>query len=40
MSVEAVFASGEIARRRPSPFALGLQEIVSGALGTLSPRKR
>src|ERR1700744_2310903 len=33
MSVEAVFASGEIARRRPSPFALGLQEIVSGALG-------
>src|SRR5665213_1055447 len=33
MSVEAVFASGEIARRRPSPFALGLQQIVSGALG-------
>ena len=37
MSVEAVFASGEIARRRPSPFALGLQEIVNGALGAPAP---
>lgn len=32
MSVEAVFASGEIGRRRPSPFALGLQEAVGAAL--------
>jgi len=28
MSVEAVFASGEIGRRRSSPFALGLQEAM------------
>ena len=29
MSVEATFVSGEIGRRRPSPFALGLQEATS-----------
>ena len=32
MSVEAVFDSGEIGRRRPSPFALGLQEVVGAAI--------
>ena len=32
MSVEAVFDSGEIGRRRTSPFALGLQEVVVSAI--------
>ena len=39
MSVEAVFASGELGRRRPSPFAVGLQQAMSGsssAVGILS----
>lgn len=38
MSANAVFVSGELARRRPSPFALGLEEtsLLSGA-GSVSP---
>ena len=36
MSVEAVFANGEIGRRRPSPFALGLQEVVGAAIGPVA----
>src|SRR3978361_2281428 len=36
MSVEAVFASGEIGRRRPNPFSLGLQEVETATLGAPS----
>ena len=36
MSVEAVFAAGELGRRRPSPFALGLQETVGSAVAVQS----
>lgn len=38
MSANAVFASGELARRRPSPFALGFEETSGlGSAGSSSP---